>query len=135
MLPNARAYADNSILSAPPEKLLLLLLDGAITCADRGARALEQGRSQDATRALVQGQEIASELLHAQGREVGEETYRNIVMLYAFVIERFTRAAAERNPALAREAHSLLTGLREMWGAAVSAMHPGKPVESLNQQV
>lgn len=115
-----RQYQENQILTAPREELLLLLFDGAIRFGEQARQRFSDQQIEEGTQLVIRAQRVVLELMGALDRKVGEELYRNLTGLYAFVARRLVAAGTQRDGAALDEAMVVLRRLRETWGDAVA---------------
>jgi len=116
------AYLENHILSASPQKLRLMLIEGAQRLL---AGALEHWNETDfgfAFESLVRARSILVELLQsvrAEGIEDPQidEAAKRTVALYLFLFKSVTAAIHERDRAKVDEVARLLEIERETWQA------------------
>jgi len=118
----ARRYLETQVLTAPREKLLLMLLDGAIRFATQARDLAAAGDRNAAGPLYLKAQAIALELSAALDDSLDPALRRNLAGLYIFVYRRLVAANMEGTPGPADEALSILGKLRGMWGEAVAAM-------------
>jgi flagellar protein FliS len=116
----SRAYAENSVLTAPPERLVVMLYDGAGRFLARAAAATREGDVGAAGTALGRAGAILDELLATLDLDTGEiaERLRDI---YLFCNRELLRAQVEKDPARIDRVATLLAELRESWAAIAAA--------------
>lgn len=120
----SRAYAENSVLTAPPERLVVMLYDGAGRFLARAAAATREGDAGAAGTALGRAGAILDELLATLDLNAGEiaERLRDI---YLFCNRELLRAQIERDPKRIERVATLLAELRGSW-ATIAAL-PAAP--------
>ena len=111
----AQSYRRNAILTASPEKLVVLLYDGAIRFLDRGRQAIENGNVAGAGEAISRAFAVVSELRSALDHDKGGEVAGHLESLYAFVQDRIIQANRSREVQPLDEARSILVTLKEGW--------------------
>jgi flagellar protein FliS len=118
----SRAYAENSVLSAPPERLVVMLYDGAGRFLARAATATREGDVGAAGAALRRAGAILDELLTTLDFSAGEfaEHLRDI---YFFCKRELRKAQIRHDPRRIERVAKLLAELRESW-AAIAAPPP-----------
>ena len=126
----ARRYLETQVLTAPREKLLLMLLDGAIRFATQARERTAAGDRQGASPLYLRAQAIALELSAALDSGLDPALRRNLAGLYMFVYRRLVAANLDGTAAPAEEALAILGKLRGMFGEAVAAMRAGVPPEA-----
>jgi len=122
----AAIYNRTQAETADPERVMLLLLDGALARIRRGVADLEQGRRSDAADSLARASEIVLELRGSLDHDRAPELCEQLSGLYVFVATRLTRAAASADAALAREAEGALAPIVEAFQQAVAKVRSGQ---------
>jgi flagellar protein FliS len=118
MNPSAKAsreYLKGAIMTASPEQLQLMLLDGAIRFAQRGKEALEKGDIEGAFNGLERAQRIVLELGNGLRREVNPKLVDQMAALYDFIYRRLIDANLHREVQAADDALRILRHQRETW--------------------
>jgi len=113
------AYQGNSVTTASPERLLLMLFDRLVLDCERGLRALIADDRQTAHNQLVHAQAIVTELqssLEVDGMPAGRE----LMALYGYLQRRLIEANVEHNPSPAKEALLLSRQLCDTWRTAAA---------------
>lgn len=115
MTTDARAaYLETQIKTATPQKLRLLLIEGALRFASRGKEALEAGRRDEMTESLERAREIIGELL--AGIRPGPHRLNDVTRgLYGFVFRSLAEAQLLSDPAKIDDALRVLEEERETW--------------------
>ena len=114
-----------AILSASPARLLTMLYDRLLLDLNR-AEAAQQ--SQDwiaASDNLIHAQDIIAELVSSLNTDSWDGAH-GLQSLYAFATQTLVNANIRRDPALTRQAISLLDPLRQAWHEA-TAVPTGAP--------
>lgn len=126
----SRAYAESSVLTAPPERLVVMLYDGAGRFLARAAAATRAGDAGAAGTALGRAGAILDELLATLDPSAGEiaERLRDI---YLFCRRELMAAQLERDAAKIERVAALLAELRESW-ATIATVAP--PAEAAAQE-
>lgn len=118
---NARAaYVDNSVATANPARLLVMLFDRLVLDIRRGLTGLESGNKQEAHDHLLHAQEIVVELrcsLNVDGWEGGP----GLASIYDWLHTQLIRANVSKNAAIASNCLQLVTDLASTWREAALA--------------
>jgi len=127
------AYLAQSVLTASPERLLLMLLDRLVLDTEQGLRAQMRGDRTEVNTQLQHAQRIVTELitsLDLDGMPAGQE----LVALYQYLNRKLIDANVRNDQSAGREAVQLSRRLRDMWhrAAAIAAaeaggQHSGQP--------
>jgi flagellar protein FliS len=108
------AYAESSVLTATPERLVVMLYDGAIRFLYAGASAAREGRRDVARDRLRRAQAVIDELNRSLDMSQGQIA-RNLRDLYTFCSRHLIDSTLNANPDGYEEVAKLLTELREAW--------------------
>src|ERR1700760_2869669 len=118
----SKAYAQDSVLTAAPEKLVVMLYDGLARFLARGAAAIRAEDIAAASTALARAGAILDELLATLDPAAGEMTNR-LSGIYLFCKRELIAAQLKRDPKRVERVAKLLAELREA-GAAIAAAPP-----------
>jgi flagellar protein FliS len=108
------AYKESSVLTAPPERLVVMLYDGAHRFLAQGAAAMTSGDVAHSNDRLQRAEAIISELNATLDMSAGEIAER-LRAIYLFCRRHLTEARLERNPAKVETVSRLLGELRASW--------------------
>jgi flagellar protein FliS len=126
-------YLNDQVLTAPPQKLQLMLIDGAIRFGLQARALWDEGRSADACEALIRSQEIVVELLTA-ARQSGGELGRRASLEYLFVFQRLVASSLRMGGQPLADALRVLAEERETWRMVcekLGAEAPGSEASAL----
>jgi flagellar protein FliS len=112
------AYRRNSVETATPLGLIIMLYDGAITNIGRARRALAEEKWEEANRCLSKARDIVFELMGSLDFEKGGEIAGNLYRLYEYMTNRLLQAHLRRDASIASEVQGLLAQLKEAWEEA-----------------
>lgn len=108
------AYLENQILTAAPQQLRLMLIEGAVRFARQALCHWENAENEAAALALTRARGIVGELLSSLTAD-GSELTRRVAGLYLYLFQTLARAGVERDLARVREAIDVLDYERETW--------------------
>ena len=115
-------YFRNEVLTASPEKLRLLLLDGCLHFLSEGREGL---LSQDFERVYTgfgQARDIVLELISGMNRDANPNVCDKLSALYTFVFKHLTEASFEKDVAKADECIRIMRYERETWAMLMQKM-------------
>lgn len=112
---NANAYLRTRVLTASPEELRLMLLEGAVKFLRQGREAMAQSKHEAAFTGLTQGRDIVFELMTTIREDVDPELAANAKALYAFIYRTIVEGGHEKDPVRIDKAIELLEFERETW--------------------
>jgi flagellar protein FliS len=107
-------YLTDRVLTAPPQKLQLMLIEGAIRFALQGRALWAQQRDQEAAEALLKSQEVLVELLSV-ARQSGAPLGQRAALVYLFVFQRLVSGTLNRDEKLLDDALRVLEEERLTW--------------------
>jgi flagellar protein FliS len=108
-------YLRDVVLSAPPEKLQLMLYDGAIRFCRQARDAISSNDIEGSYNLLTRAQNIVLEMQNALRPEVDPALCDRMSSLYNFVYRRLVDANVNKDMAALDEALRLLEYQRETW--------------------
>ena len=112
---NANAYLTTKVMSATPEELRLMLLDGAIKFANQGMEGLKAKDHEASYTGLTQCRNIVLELLN--GIRDGDDPVLadKVKGVYSFLYAELVEVGMERDPVRLEKLITLLEYERETW--------------------
>lgn len=111
---SAQTGRERAAVSAPSERLLLMLYDGACRFLAQGATAMRAGDARAAHIKLGRAEAIISHLANTLDMEQGEIP-RNLLSIFLFCRRHLNRARVERNPRKIEDVIRVLSQLRDAW--------------------
>ena len=117
------AYQQSSVMTASPERLVVMLYDGARRFLYQAAAALREGKDTHAIERIRRAEMIIEELLSTLNLEAGGVVAANLQGLYVFFLAHLREGRAERDPDKLDWVNGQLAELREAWsqiGAAAA---------------
>jgi flagellar protein FliS len=111
-----QAYQQNSIMSASPEQLVVMLYDGAVRFLVQAAAAMSEGSIPVANGRLRRAEAILDELIATLDHSAGEIA-EQLEAIYVFCRQHLVEAQLEQDPDKVEAVIRLLGDLRESWAA------------------
>ena len=108
------AYRESSVLTAPPERLVVMLYDGAHRFLFQAATLMREGQAHRAGERLSKAEAIIQELLSTLDMSAGEVATR-LQAIYAFCLRLTGEARVTRDADKIDTVSGLLGELREAW--------------------
>ncbi len=138
----ANAYLRTKVLTASPEELRLMLLDGAIKFASQGREGMAARNYEASFNGISQCRNIVLELLTTIKPEYDPELCDRVKSLYTFLYTQLVESSMEKNITKLDAVIKLLQYERETWvllmakiaeerGVKPSPPEPKKPTLSL----
>ena len=114
-----QAYRDSAILTAPPERLLVMLYDGANRFLIQAATALRAGDLTIMNERLRRAEAIITELRQTLDMSQGQVA-ANLESIYSFCQRLLLDARLKQDPEKIEQVAKLLRELREAWDQAAA---------------
>lgn len=114
------AYQTNTVLTQTPERLVVMLYEGAMRFLHRAEQAIAAGNHQDKAYCINKAMAIIDELNVSLDMEVGGEVATNLRQLYCFLTRHLNKAVTQNDPKIVREAIAILSDLHTGWKAIAS---------------
>ena len=109
------AYREQSVLTATPGQLVLMMYDGCLRFLHQAAYALRAGDAPGCDRRLRRAEAIIDELLTTLDLEQGGVIASRLQGIYVFCNRHLIEARAQRDPEMVEKVSELLGELRESW--------------------
>jgi flagellar protein FliS len=132
---NARdAYLESQVLTATPQRLRLMLIEGAIRFARQAIAFWEQGQADAGTAALHRARRIVSELLSGI-RPESSSLSSKVAGVYSFLFRTFSEALPRRDVRRVAEALEVLEVEHETWRLLCGQLpeHPASGAVATNE--
>ncbi len=117
-------YKENSIKTASPQELTLMLYNGALKFINQGKLFIEQKNIPSANESLKRAQDIITELNITL--DMNYEISKNLRGLYMYILEKLVEANITKDCKHLDEAASMVTQLRDTWKEAMRLAKIGK---------
>lgn len=108
-------YLATEVATAPPQKLQLMLIEGAIRFALQGQDHWRAGDEGAAAEAISRSQQIVSEIIAGLNPEHDAELVRQVASVYLFVFRALLAAQLEQSEERLQEALRVLEIERQTW--------------------
>nr|PZN04104.1 MAG: flagellar export chaperone FliS [Bacillota bacterium] len=109
-------YQENQIMTAPPERLVLMLYEGALKFLRLAKKAVEEKSYADANNYIIRVEDIIMEL--NMSLDMNFEISKSLRNLYNFIYEKLIEANIKKDLSKLEEVEGLLAGLKEAWQEA-----------------
>lgn len=106
-------YQNNSIMTATPAELTLMLYNGAIKFCNQTIEAMEKGDVQSSHTYCVKAQNIISELRVTLDKKY--EVAQNMDALYDFIYNSLVEGNINKDVQKIQDALSIIREFRDMW--------------------
>ncbi len=119
-------YQQQSIMTASPAELLLLLYNGCIRFMKLAKQAIEDKNVQKSHDNLIKAQNIILELVNTLDMDF--EVSKSLMPLYEYIYWKLIRANVDKDAAIVDEALELVIELRDTWLEAAKLVKTQKAV-------
>lgn len=108
-------YFKTKVLTASPEELRLMLIEGAIRFSKEGRAALGLRQHEKVYESFSNARNIILELMTSLRHEIAPELCKNLEAIYTYIFRLLTEGSFEKDLAKLDEAIALLEYDRETW--------------------
>jgi len=123
---NYNAYKQNSILTASPEELTLMLYNGLIRFILRAQRAIEENDIEKANESIIRAEDIIVEFQSTL--DMSYELSKGLFLLYDYMYRRLIDANISKDKEILEEVLHFARDLRDTWAQAMK-LAKGQPVK------
>jgi flagellar secretion chaperone FliS len=109
-----QAYKESAVMTATPERLVVMLYDGARRFLFQAAVAMREGNIEASNNRLQRAEAIIDELNNTLDMSVGDVSTR-LRAIYLFCKRHLMQARLKRNPAMIDEVSELLDTVGDAW--------------------
>lgn len=114
-----KQYQKTHVETASPEKILIMLFDGAIQFLNKAKAAMEGDNLEEIHNNLIGAQNIINEFINTIDREPSPEVADNLVRLYHYMLDRLVDANMKRDVGAIEEVLEFLRTLKGTWQEAI----------------
>ncbi|HZZ26851.1 MAG TPA: flagellar export chaperone FliS [Pirellulales bacterium] len=120
-------YLEQEVLSAPPQKLQLLLIEAAIRQITKARLLWSQPQTAAAGQAIVRAQGMLTQMLAGLHPDRSQPLVRRVAAVYSFVIKSLAKAYLQQNEEALADALRVLEIERETWRQVCQELGNQKP--------
>jgi flagellar secretion chaperone FliS len=118
---SSAAYKQQSILTATPGQLVVMLYDGCLRFLHQAAYAMREGNVTESGARLSRAEAIIEELLATLDLEKGGVVASRLQGIYVFCSKHLIEARLAREPEMIDKVSELLSELRDAWAQVAAA--------------
>jgi len=107
------AYKQNSVTTASPGELTLMLYNGCLKFLGKAKLAIEEKNIQEKNNNLQRSQAIVAELMSTLNMDI--DISKQILPLYEYMNHRLVEANIQNDVAIIEEVEGLVTEFRDTW--------------------
>jgi len=119
MNPYLKQYQQNQVQTASPEKLLIMLYEGAIQFLNKAKIGLETNNLEEIHNNIVRAQRIITEFMNTLDMEAGGDMAKNLYSLYEYLHHRLVQANIKKDVQMVDEVLGHLKDLKNTWEEAI----------------
>lgn len=112
-----QTYQQNSVVTASPQELTLMLYNGCLKFIKLAKRAMEEGKFEEKNKNLIKAQAIIQEFQITLDRDI--EISDGLAQLYEYIHHRLMDANMKNDPAILEDAENQVKELRDTWKQAM----------------
>jgi len=122
-------YKENSIFTASPEELTLMLYNGLVKFIMRGIDSIEKKNIQEANTNIIKAQNIVSEFMNTL--DMNYEISSSLNSIYDYMLSRLIDANVAKDKDILEEVLGFAKVLRDTWEQAMKiSKKQGKKLET-----
>ncbi len=107
------AYKQNSVTTASPGELTLMLYNGCLKFLVKSKRAIEEKKFEEKNTNILKAQAIIAELMSTLNMDI--EISKQMLPLYEYMNRRLIEANTKNDLAILEEVEGLVTEFRDTW--------------------
>lgn len=107
------AYKQNSVTTASPGELTLMLYNGCLKFLTRAKKAIEEKHIEEKNTNIQKAQAIISELMSTLNKDL--EVSKQMIPLYDYMNRRLMEANINNDSTIITEVEGLVTEFRDTW--------------------
>lgn len=129
-----KQYQTNNITTASPEKLMIMLFDGAVQFLQKAKIAIEEKDFKERSTNIESARKIIRELMRTIDLENGNDVSKSLFRLYNRMAMKLIKANVSKNIVLLDEVIEDLTNIRWGFQKAIEIQAGVSTVESVMQE-
>ena len=125
-----RQYQQTQVSTSSPEKILLMLYDGAINFSRIAMEKAANGDNSERGKYVSKAQAIVAELMNSLDHEVGGVVAERLTQLYMYIINEYVKANVNNSVNSLENTIKILSMLRDTWVEAVEIVRKEREAAS-----
>ena len=123
-------YKENSINTAAPEELTLMLYNGLVKFLMQGQSAVESNNIEKSNNSIIRAQAIIKEFQATL--DMNYELSENLDLIYDYMYRRLVEANIKKDSSIIEEVLGYAKDLRDTWAKAMKlAKHPVQAIDGI----
>ncbi|MGM0876467.1 MAG: flagellar export chaperone FliS [Bacillota bacterium] len=107
------AYQQNSVTTASPGEVTLMLYNGCLKFIKQANLAIENKKIEDKNTNIQKAQKIITELMVTLNMDL--EISKNMIVMYDYINHRLTEANVKNDGSILKEVEGLVVEFRDTW--------------------
>lgn len=120
-----QTYQQNSVLTATPGELTLMLYNGCVRFIRQARAAIDEKNTTAKNTYLQKAQAIIRELMITLDRK--QPVAKNMMQMYDYMYRRLVEANVKNDPAILDEIEELTIGFRDTWKQVIEITQKNQP--------
>ena len=116
-----QAYQQNSVMTASPQELTLMLYNGCLKFIKLSKKAMADNKFEDKNTNLIKAQAIIQELRFTLDMNI--DLSKSLAELYDYMYNRLVEANMKNDTAVLEEVEGYVVELRDTWKQAMIQMN------------
>lgn len=125
---SANAYLRTKVLTAPPEELRLMLLDGAVKFCRQGRDGIATKNWEQSYNGFSKCRAILTELMTSMRPEIDPDLCMRLTGLYTYLYTQIMEASHEKHVGKADKVIELLEYERQTWALLIAKLREDKGI-------
>jgi len=113
-----QAYQQNSVMTASPQELTLMLYNGSLKFMKLAKRAMADKKYEEKNTNILKAQNIVQELRITLDLDI--DMSAALAQMYEYMYTRLLDANTKNDPAALEEVETLMTDMRNTWKQAMA---------------
>lgn len=135
MNPYLKQYQKTQVQTASPEKILIMLYDGAIQFLNKAKIAVEGNNIQEIHNNIVGAQKIIQEFMNTLDMKMGGDVAVSLYNLYEYLNYRLVQANIKKDVSMIDEVLGHLKELKQTWEEAIKIAARERESRAVNDSV
>ena len=115
-----QAYQQNSVMTASPQELTLMLYNGCLKFIKLAKKAMADNKYEDKNTNMIKAQAIIQELRYTLDPDI--ELSASMAQLYDYMYNRLVESNMKNDSVVLEEVEGYVVELRDTWKQAMSQM-------------
>jgi flagellar secretion chaperone FliS len=129
-----KQYQQTQVSTSNPEKILLMLYDGAINFSRIAMENAAKGDKSARGKYVSKAQAIVAELMNSLDHEVGGAVAERLTQLYMYIINEYVNANVKNSVKSLENTVKILGMLRDTWAEAIEIVKKERETGGISQK-